>query len=406
MLLSSLFYFKICEFLGRKKSLIALAVPHLACWMSILLAGNKYGFYASRFFSGMAECALFCCMPSYIGEITTPTIRGYWGNFPVFIINLGMFVMTVIGRQSYNGSAKSKNLISGSYFDVRTSAYMCLPIPIIFALLVWLILPESPYQLIKNSRDQEARRSLQWLRRKSDVEKEFLNIKADVQRQMSETGKWKDLVLIRSNRKAVLAGLFLRFSQVMSGINLLNSYTQVVFQKAGGNINPQISSIIVLGLLCVLLLLSTPITEAFGRKRCFFYSILFCGILHVLLAVYFGLEQYQIANLDKFSWFPLTGLLLWFAVATPGVAIVPTQMLAELFSVSIKSKAISVSIMVFGASVLLSSYLFNTLSESIGFYAPFLFYGTMCLISTVVTEMLVPETKGKTLEQIQQELKK
>lgn len=283
---------------------------------------------------------------------------------------------------------------------------MCLPLPIIFAFLVWLVLPESPYQLVKDSRDEEALRSLQWLRRKSNVEKEFLSIKADVQRQMSETGKWKDLLLIKSNRKAVLAGLFLRFSQVMSGINLLNSYTQVVFQKAGGSINPQISSIIVLGLLCTLLLLATPVTETFGRKRCFFYSMLFCGLLHLLLALYFGLEQYQTTNLDQFSWFPLAGLLLWFTVATPGVAIVPTQMLGELFSVSIKSKAISVSIMIFGVGVLLSSFLFNVLSESVGFYAPFLFYGTMCLISTVVTEMLVPETKGKTLEEIQQDLKK
>lgn len=300
---------------------------------------------------------------------------------------------------------KLKSQILGSYVTVKTSAYIGLIFPIIFGLLVWLILPESPYQLIRDQKNEEARASLQWLRRKQNVEKEFLTVKSDVERQMSETGKWKDLLVISSNRRALLAGLFLRFSQMMSGINLFNSYTQVIFQKAGGNFSPQLSSIILLGLLCALLLVASPFTETFGRKLCFFYSMLCCGLLHVLLAGYFSIEQYKLANLDQFTWFPLAGMLLWITVATPGVAIVPTLMLGELFSVSIKSKAISVLIGAFGASVLLSSYLFNVLSENVGFYAPFLFYGISCLISTVLTMKMVPETKGKTLEQIQQELK-
>lgn len=97
MLLSSLVYFKISEYLGRKKSLIALTVPHLFSWIMVLSAQNKWWFYASRFLGGVGDCVLFCSVPTYIGEITTPTIRGYWGNFPVFILNLGMFSMTVVG---------------------------------------------------------------------------------------------------------------------------------------------------------------------------------------------------------------------------------------------------------------------------------------------------------------------
>lgn len=97
MILSSLVYFKISEYLGRKKSLIALTVPHLSSWIMVLLAENKWWFYVSRFLGGVGDCVLFCSVPTYIGEITTPTIRGYWGNFPVFILNSGIFSMTVIG---------------------------------------------------------------------------------------------------------------------------------------------------------------------------------------------------------------------------------------------------------------------------------------------------------------------
>lgn len=231
-------------------------------------------------------------------------------------------------------------------------------------------------------------------------------MKSDVKRQMSERGRWRDLLMVKSNRKALTAGFFLRFSQMMSGLNVFNTYTQVIFQKAGGDLTPQVSSMIYMGLFSTLLLISSPVSEKFGRKTTYFYSMLSSGVVHLLLALYFCLDYYNVGNLGQLNWVPLGGMVFWVTLATPGIAVVPTLMLGELFSVSIKSKAISALIGAFGVSVLLSSYLFTFLSETVSFYAPFLFYGVICLISTVLTLKLVPETKGKTLEEVQQELKK
>lgn len=389
MIFASMFFFKIAEILGRKKSLLFLAVPHVASWITIIFARNKWEFYLSRFLAGTADGVLFCTVPPYIGEITTPTIRGYFGNFPTFVLNGGAFFIQVLG----------------SYTSVRTSAYICIGFPVLFATLVSL-LPESPYQLIKDGKIDEAQKSIKWLRRKADIEEDFLNMKTDVERQMSERGKWLDLIKIDSNRRALRAGIFLRFSQQFCGIAVFGSYTQAIFEKAGSNIGPQYSSMMFVGLIWILNLFCAPLVEKFGRKMTYFWSLISSATVLSSLAVYFVLDEYDVVNLDKLNWFPLAGMLLWVVTFAFGLGIVPTLMLGELLSASIKPKGLSILTFAFGIAVFISTNLFNLLSTHVGLYAPFLVYGITCFLSSILTLKWVPETKGKTLEEIQQSLKK
>ncbi|CAG9767297.1 unnamed protein product [Ceutorhynchus assimilis] len=390
MIFASLFYFKISEYLGRKKSLISLAVPQTFSWIIIIFATNKWHFYVARFIGGMAETVLFCSIPPYIGEVTSPTVRGYFGNIPMFSLNLGTVAISILGI----------------YLNVKPSAYICLSVPLLFLLLVALVLPESPYQLIKDLQYTKAHETIRWFRRKPDVEDDFIKMKADVERQISESGNWKDLYKIASNRKALRAGIFLRFSQQFCGIAVFYSFIQSIFEKAGGNLSAQNSSLIFISTVCILNLLCSAVIEKFGRKATYFYSILSCGIILILMSIYFALEQYQLANLEQFNWFPLVGMLSFVLAFSPGLGIVPTLMLAELFSASVKSKCLSLLMAAFGISVLLTTNIFIFLTSYVGLFCPFLVYGINCVISSVFTLRWVPETKGKTLEEIQQELKK
>lgn len=389
MAFASLFFFKIADLLGRKNSLLFLSVPHVIAWIIIIFAKSKWHFYASRFISGIGDAVMYCTVPPYIGEITTPTIRGYFGSAPTFVINGGCFFITVLG----------------SYFGVRTTAYVCIGFPIFFALLVTM-LPESPYQLIKDGKFEEAQKSMEWLLRKPDVTKDFLRMKSDVERQLSENGKWVDLVKIGSNRRALRAGVFLRVSQHFSGIAVFQTYTQVIFEKAGSDLGPQYSSMIFIGLIWLTTLLCGAAVEKLGRKVTYFYSLLSCGSILVFLAVYFFLDEYKIGNLVHMNWVPLVGMVVYVFAFSFGLGIVPSLMLGELLSASIKSKGLSVLTLVYGLGVLITSNLFHLLSIHVGLYAPFLVYGISCFLSTILTLRWVPETKGKTLEEIQQTLKK
>nr|CAI5862374.1 unnamed protein product [Callosobruchus analis] len=87
-------------------------------------------------------------------------------------------------------------------------------------------MPESPYYLLMKGKEEAARRSLEKLTRKKNVATDFEQLKSDVKRQMSETGSWRDLVCIRANRKALIAGVLMRCAQQFCAAGALTSYTR------------------------------------------------------------------------------------------------------------------------------------------------------------------------------------
>lgn len=97
MITCSLFYFKIADFLGRKKAIFFLTVPYLISWIITIFAKSKFEFYAARFIAGIGDTAAFCSIPSYVGEIISPSIRGFWGNFPLFMHYCGHLFINVAG---------------------------------------------------------------------------------------------------------------------------------------------------------------------------------------------------------------------------------------------------------------------------------------------------------------------
>lgn len=94
----SLAFFPISDWLGRKNSILLLAVPHAVTWIITIYATTKWEFYVARFIAGTADAILFMSIPPYVGEICTPEVRDFFGNVPTFVLYGGQFGITVIGR--------------------------------------------------------------------------------------------------------------------------------------------------------------------------------------------------------------------------------------------------------------------------------------------------------------------
>lgn len=383
-----LFFSKLNDRIGRKYTLMFIAVPYIVFFLLTIVATRIEIFYISRVFAGFGDSIFYISLPMYVGEITTPKVRGTWGNLQAINAYFGMFLINIIG----------------SFVDVKTAAYYCLPLPLIFMILM-LPLPESPYFHIMKDQEECAKKSLRFLRGKEDVEDEFTQLKSDVERQISETGSWKDLFKIRTNRKALCAAAFLRFSQQMSGILVFSNFAQFIFKKAGSHISSKLSSMIYSGLIFVLTVCCVYSVDKFGRKKNYTYSLLSCGVVLLLLSIFFFLDQHTGFDMKNFKWFPLVGMLTYIIFMTFGIGMIPPLMLGELFSASIKAKGLTVSCIVTGISQFLSNTLFFVLYSYLGLYASFLFFSICCFISTVFSVKLIPETKGKTLEEIQQTLR-
>lgn len=388
-ILTALPFSYLCDKIGRKKTLLLIAIPQMLSFILISVAKSIYIFYLSRFLSGIGDACLFSSVPMYIGEVATPKVRGSWGNMLTFFIYLGQFSINVIG----------------SFLSVRQAAYVCMVFPILFAS-TFIFMPESPYFLIMKDNYDGAKASLRKLHRKHNVDLEFETMKNDVQRQMSETGTWIDLFTIRSNRKSLIAGIFLRASQQLGGISSFMVFTQYIFDKSGGNLEPRYSAIIFMSLIVIFNILAGICLDKLGRRRAYMYSLLLCAIILFIEASYFYLDQFSTTiDVSSFNWVPLAGLITYVVFYSFGLGIVPTLMMAELFSASIKGKALSVLNIVFAVLVCSTTKIFYALQTNIGMFAPFLLFSMSCCISTVLSLYFVPETKGKTLEEIQQSLK-
>lgn len=388
MAVASLFVSRLNDIIGRKTTLLLIALPYTTAWIISAFAKNIWMFYIFRVASGLGDACIFSSVPMYIGEIATPKVRGFWGNTMSFSMYLGQLLVNVIG----------------SYCNVQQTAYICITIPIIF-LIVFPFMPESPYYYIMKGNYEQAKESLRRLRRKTDVEEDFQNLKKDVDRQVSESGTWKDLFTINSNRKALVAGTFLRTSQQFGGISVFIGYAQFIFEKAGGSLSPQMSSIVFFGTITILNFVAGFTLEKLGRRNSYLLSMLMCGVILLIESIYFYLDMKKEVDLESFKWVPITAMVLYVIFFSIGMGIVPTLMLGELFSASIKVKGLTFLVVLYGVLIAVASKIFYFLTHQFGLYAPFLLFCTNCFISAVVAYFLVPETKGKTLEEIQMDLK-
>ncbi|ENN82614.1 hypothetical protein YQE_01015, partial [Dendroctonus ponderosae] len=89
--------------------------------------------------------------------------------------------------------------VLGSYVDIKTTSYICM-VPSLLFIGLMSFLPETPHQLIKDGKLEQAKSSLKWLLRKPDIEEDFLSLKADVEQQLADGGTFRNLVTISNNR--------------------------------------------------------------------------------------------------------------------------------------------------------------------------------------------------------------
>lgn len=383
-----LLFSKMNDIFGRKRCLQLMILPYIISLGLTAIATNVYVFYASRFFSGLGDACHFASVPMYIGEITTPNVRGTWGNCISGFLFLGQFCMNLIGQR----------------FSVWTSAYICLTVPITFLILSFF-LPESPYYCLMKGQIDEAKKSLQLLRGDKFLAQEFQKLQTDVERQMSDRGRWLDLLLIGSNRKAFMGGVFLRVSQQFAGITIFSVYLQFIFEKSGTKIDPKTSTLIVTFIMFLVTFIAGFIVENFGRKKTYTFSLSACALMLLADGTFFFLDEITDINLSSVTWLPLVFSVIYIVFCAFGIGMLPTLMLGELFSASIKGYGLSFLALILGALQFATNAIFYYLHSKFGLYAPFLFFGCFTVFSSLISLFLVPETKGKTLEEIQQDLK-
>ena len=234
--------------------------------------------YAGRSIQGFCVGLTTLTLPIYLGETIQPEVRGTLGLLPTTIGNVGILFCYILG----------------SYIDWKILAAIGAFLPLPFLVFMWFI-PETPRWYISKGRYQEARTSLQWLRGgKTDVQEEFYEIESNYksQQEQSKEGGVKQLLKMAYVRP-LLISLGLMFFQQMSGINAVIFYTVSIFERSGGSVDSNLSSIIV-GLANFFATLgSNLVIDKVGRKLLLNLSGFFMAVSLGALGVFFLLQHLE-----------------------------------------------------------------------------------------------------------------
>jgi MFS family permease len=276
----------------------------------------------------------------------------------------------------------------------------------VISLLIFWKMPESPHLLLMNNKHDEAERALKLLRGKSNVSDELNTLIKDVNRQMSESGHFRDIFTIDSNKKAFLLVIGTRTVQQLTGISAFSLYIQILLSNATEALPPQIGSSIVLFVQLIMMSLSTLFVDKWGRKPLLLVSAGACFINLFIQAIYFVFKEYTNVDVSVIDWFPLVMMIIFIIVFSLGLGVVVTIVSSEVFSASIKSKAICLVNVAFALSMMGTTRFCRVTADEFGLTVPCFSFALTTFLGVLFIYFWLPETKGKTLEEIQQRLKK
>ncbi|XP_014609812.1 PREDICTED: facilitated trehalose transporter Tret1-like [Polistes canadensis] len=380
---------KIADFFGRKLAMGLTAIPFLISWITLIFTRNIIGVYVARFIGGIGSGAACVLVPVYIGEIAQASIRGTLGIIFPLLFSFGILFSYVMGAY-----------LSYTIFNVS-----CCSVLIIFLVII-IFLPESPMWLVHKEKKSQAVKVLQILRGINyDVKEEISTLQDEADRVETKRGGIMDLIGTKAGRKAFGTCLGLMWFQQMCGIDAVLFYTVRIFQNAGSTIEPFVATIVI-GLIEVIMTICVAfIIDRFGRKPLLLISGIAMTLCLGVLGYYFKIKADH-KDILFLGWLPLTTLSLYNVVFSIGYGSVPYAMISELFPPETKGVASSISIMVHWSLVFAVTKLFPKMENVMGEAITFWTFACFTALSVVFSFFFVPETKGKTLQDIQKKLER
>lgn len=371
--------------IGRRNSLLISSILSLIHWIIIVLANNVYYLHFARFITGVSADLSFVAAPMFISELSSPEIRGILTSFTHIMVLIGiLLVYSVLPFVSILTSS-----IIGSIF-------------LIVQLLILPLFPETPYYHCLKHNYDEAKKSLQVYRRNSNetiIEAELIEIMNAVKKENEIKTNFKDLFLMYTNRKSIIITVILNAAQHFAGLSVLIMNFQSILDDSLNIYNPKYVAILMAALMLIAAILTTTIIDRFDRRKLLTVSCIMTGISLTLLASYFKLR-----HLDNVTYLPLVAIVSYIFSFKLGLAIIPYIIVAEIFPTNTKACGIAISDSSYVIFAALSIHFYQYTLQLYGNFFPIFTFAICCFATAVFVLIYVPETRAKSLHEIQNEL--
>ncbi|XP_040179949.1 solute carrier family 2, facilitated glucose transporter member 8 isoform X3 [Rana temporaria] len=332
----------------------------------------------------------------YISETSHPRVRGLLGSCVQLMVVTG-----IVG--SY---------IAGMFLDWRWLAVLCSVPPVIMALFM-IFMPETPRYLISQNKRAEALSALSFLRGPNvDHEWEYRQIESSADQKegsLKVTDLWNPSIY-----KPFLIGIFLMFFQQFTGINAIMFYADMIFEEANFK-NSSLASVIVGLIQVVFTAVAALIMDRAGRKILLIISGTIMAVSATLFGVYFKIMEMHAQNAssvlpvtampdgtgEQLAWLPLASMALFISGFAIGWGPIPWLVMSEIFPLRARGVASGVCVITNWGCAFLVTKEFQDMMDSMTSYGTFWLFAAICALNVLFTVLYVPETKGKSLEQIE-----
>ncbi|MBC7369867.1 MAG: sugar porter family MFS transporter [Undibacterium sp.] len=389
---------------GRKPVLIAAAVNFVVSSVAIAFAGSFSGFVAWRILGGVSIGLASNISPLYISEIAPTRHRGL-----LVAVNQLTIVVGVLAAQFINwriAEPVPAGLTPGAFlatWNVQTGwrwMFAACALPSVLFFLSSLFVPESPRWLAKVGRHAQARAVLTRIGGPEYAAAALAEIDATV-----VTEKFRVRIGVMQDRRllAVLGlGVSLAVFQQWCGINVIFNYAGEIFAQAGYNLDDTLTNIVMTGLVNLVFTFVALFTvDRLGRKPLMLFGAAALSVIYVAI----GLAYYTKSGGGHVSNALFLGLVL-AAIGSYAMSLAPVTwvIISEIFPNRIRGTAMSVAVSCLWIACFLLTYTFPIFNALLGPAGTFWIYAGICVLGFVFILFRLPETKGKSLEQIEREM--
>ena len=377
---------------GRRKMLITAAALFVVSAIGMGAAGNFTWFVLFRLLGGFGIGIASNISPVYIAEVSPAQVRGRYVSFQQLAIVLGILLAQLtnwlIGKQY---PPEQGQLTATAIEWAWRWMFLASLVPATLFLILSTLIPESPRWLAINKKEVESHHVFCRIGGESHAEKELAEIRSlpSIQGQ----NDWKALGH-RSVRNVLIIGVVLAIFQQWCGINVIFNYADEIFTAAGYTVSEVLMNIVVTGVTNVIFTFVAIFTiDRWGRRTLMFVGSAGLAMIYAAMGVCYYINV---------SGLPML-LLVVLAIACFAMSLGPTVwvVLSEIFPAKIRGAAMALSTFFLWTACFLLTYTFPILNELLQASGTFWLYGVICIAGFLFIHFKLPETKGKSLEEIE-----
>jgi len=386
---------------GRKKSLLASAFLFVIASAGTGFSGSFGIFVCFRLLGGIGIGLASAISPMYIAEISPSQMRGRFVSLNQMTIVIGILLAQIVNLLIADKvpDGASDSFIAASWNGLMGWRWMfwACGVPALLFFLFAFFIPESPRWLLKVGKQDAAFPVLEKIGGNEYAQKEVNEIKASLN-DASEKMDFKALfnpVFI----PVLIIGIVLAVFQQWCGINTVFNYAEEIFKAAGYGVSDTLFNIVITGSVNLIFTFVAMFTvDKWGRKKLMFFGSIGLALNYILLGSAFFFHLKGIAVLALV----VTAIAIYAMSLAPIVWVI----LSEIFPNRIRGAAMALATFALWIACFVLTYTFPLLNQSLGAAGTFWVYSGICILGFIFIALKLPETKGKSLEEIEKSLLK